>query len=85
MEQISMSLPDKTHDILNKLLEVYDQKQIAEKLNPITVNDWCRETINRVLKGKSEKCFNENELFFLEGLLPEKPPHYDNPDFTFID
>jgi len=85
MEQISMSLPDKTHDILKKLLEVYDQKQIAEKLNPITGNDWCRETINRVLKGKSDKYFSDNELFFLEGLLPKKPRHYNDPDFTFID
>jgi DNA (cytosine-5)-methyltransferase 1 len=75
----------KTTSLLNRLLEIYDQKQIAEKLNPIPDNDWCRETINRVLKGKSDKTFNEQEVFFLKGLFPKKPLHYDNPNFRFID
>lgn len=74
-----------TKNLLNSLLEIYDQKQIAEKLNPITDNDWCRETINRVLKNKSGKTFNEKEIFFLEGLFPKRPSHYDNPNFRFID
>ncbi|WP_218395745.1 DNA (cytosine-5-)-methyltransferase [Alteromonas lipotrueae] len=74
-----------TKNLLSSLLEIYDQKQIAEKLNPITDNNWCRETINRVLKGKSDKTFNEKEIFFLEGLFPRRPSHYDNPNFRFID
>lgn len=80
-----MNKTTKTKNILNRLLEIYDQKQIAEKLNPITDNDWCRETINRVLKDKSEKTFNEKEIFYLEGLFPQRPLHYDNPNFRFID
>lgn len=80
-----MDKKTQTKKLLNSLLEIYDQKQIAEKLNPITDNDWCRETINRVLKDKSDKTFNEKEIFFLEGLFPERPAHYNNPNFRFID
>lgn len=80
-----MDKKTQTKKLLNGLLEIYDQKQIAEKLNPITDNDWCRETINRVLKDKSDKSFNEKEIFFLEGLFPERPAHYNNPNFRFID
>lgn len=74
-----------TLNTLNTLLEIYDQKQIAELLNPHTGNDWCRETINRILKGKSEKCLSRFEASILETLLPVKPAHYDNPKFKFID
>jgi DNA (cytosine-5)-methyltransferase 1 len=80
-----MNKKEQTINLLNRLLEIYDQKQIAEKLNPITDNDWCRETINRVLKDKSDKTFDEKEIFFLEGLFAKKPRHYDNPNFRFID
>ncbi|MFC4701360.1 DNA (cytosine-5-)-methyltransferase [Glaciecola siphonariae] len=80
-----MNKKTQTKNLLQCLLEIYDQKQIAEKLNPITDNDWCRETINRVLKGKSDKTFNDKEVFFLEGLFPKRPAHYDNPSFRFID
>lgn len=80
-----MNDKNQTIRLLGRLLEIYDQKQIAEMLNPITDNDWCRETINRVLKSKSEKTFDEKEVFFLEGLFPSRPPHYDNPNFRFID
>ena len=80
-----MKSKNETLDTLNTLLEIYDQKQIAELLNPHTGNDWCRETINRILKGKSEKCLSKFEASILENLLPEKPAHYDNPKFKFID
>lgn len=80
-----MDKKTQTKKLLNRLLDIYDQKQIAEKLNPITDNDWCRETINRVLKNKSDKTFNEREVFFLEGLFPKRPAHYSNPNFRFID
>jgi DNA (cytosine-5)-methyltransferase 1 len=80
-----MKSKNETLDTLNTLLEIYDQKQIAELLNPHTGNDWCRETINRILKGKSEKCLSKFEASILENLLPAKPAHYDNPQFKFID
>ncbi|WP_026376079.1 DNA (cytosine-5-)-methyltransferase [Aestuariibacter salexigens] len=80
-----MTTKENTVELLTQLLEIYDQKQIAEKLNPVTPSDWCRETINRVLNGKSDRCLTDEETHFLKGLLPAKPDHYDNPEFTFID
>ncbi|WP_082880419.1 MULTISPECIES: DNA (cytosine-5-)-methyltransferase [unclassified Oleiphilus] len=74
-----------TLDLLTKILEIYDQKQIANHLNPHTENDWCRETINRILKGKSNKSLTDTEEQILLDLLPKKPNHYDNPSFKFID
>tara|TARA_R110002049_G_scaffold148242_2_gene311166 strand:+ start:24735 stop:26117 length:1383 start_codon:yes stop_codon:yes gene_type:complete len=74
-----------TVDLLNSLLEIYDQKQIANMLNPYTENDWCRETINRIVKGKSDKCLTLGEISILNSLLPSKPDHYDKPKFSFID
>lgn len=83
--EAEMQNKTETLNTLNTLLEIYDQKQIAELLNPHTGNDWCRETINRILKGKSEKCLSRFEASILETLLPVKPAHYDNPKFKFID
>lgn len=74
-----------TTQLLKNLLEIYDQKQIAEKLNPYTRNDWCRETINRVLKGKSDKLLTRSEARLLTSFLPSRPKHYGNPKFRFID
>lgn len=76
---------EKTVEVLTNLLEIYDQKQIAGLLNPHTANDWCRETINRILKGKSDKCLSEDESNILLDLLPKRPNHYDKPKFRFID
>lgn len=80
-----MPSKNETLDILTKLLEIYDQKQIASKLNPWTANDWCRETINRILKGRSDKTLTPDEYRILQELFPKRPKHYDNPSFTFID
>ncbi|WP_348771905.1 DNA (cytosine-5-)-methyltransferase [Pseudoalteromonas sp. MMG013] len=74
-----------TINLINRSLEIYDQKQIAEFLREQTPNDWCRETINRILKGKSDKRFTFREARILEDLFPKKPEHYDNPEFRFID
>ncbi len=74
-----------TIELLTTMLEIYDQKQIAAKLNPLTGNDWCRETINRILKGKSDKCLTKEEAYILLDLLPKRPKHYNNPKFRFID
>ncbi len=76
---------EKTIELLNIMLEIYDQKQIAAKLNPLTGNDWCRETINRILKGKSDKSLTIEEANILKDLLPKKPRHYNKPKFRFID
>lgn len=71
-------------DLLNRVLEIYDQKQIAEHLNSLGQDNWNRETINRWLKGKSHPKLSYAEFEHLKSLLPQ-PPERDRHDFTFID
>ncbi|UZA80998.1 DNA (cytosine-5-)-methyltransferase [Pseudomonas syringae] len=74
--------PAQDMDLLRRLLEIYDQGQLAAKLNEIG-SLHCRETVNRWVKGKSTPRLTYNEYKHLESLLP-KPPTY-KPSFTFID
>lgn len=73
--------------LIRKLLEIYDQKQIADFLNPEKkANGRCRETINRWLKGKvSGPALTHAEFEILKGLLPQPPKNHPNYDFKFID
>ncbi|QDX31480.1 DNA cytosine methyltransferase [Dickeya poaceiphila] len=72
--------------IINQLVEIYDQKYIAEALRAVGHNDWTRETLNRWLNGKAvQKPFTDIEVKMLKKLLPSPPichPHYR---FRFID
>ncbi|MEE4959713.1 DNA (cytosine-5-)-methyltransferase [Pseudomonas alliivorans] len=74
--------PAQDMDLLKRLLEVYDQRQLAAKLKEIG-SSHCRETINRWVKGKSTPRLTYREHAHLESLLPT-PPTY-KPSFTFID
>jgi len=79
MEQLTEDL-----ELLEKVLEIYDQKQIAEHLNSLGLDTWNRETINRWLKGKSQPKLSHSEFEHLKTLLPAQPES-DKHDFTFID
>jgi DNA (cytosine-5)-methyltransferase 1 len=70
--------------LLTRLLEIYDQKQIAGFLNEVSPESWCRETINRWLNGKAFPELNVAEHKALENLLP-KPVRKGKADFDFID
>ncbi|HED34235.1 MAG TPA: DNA (cytosine-5-)-methyltransferase [Gammaproteobacteria bacterium] len=70
--------------LLERVLEIYDQKQIAEHLNRLGQASWSRETINRWLKGKSSPKLSHSEYDHLQSLLPS-PARSDKHDFTFID
>ncbi|CAG9000647.1 MAG: DNA-cytosine methyltransferase [Candidatus Celerinatantimonas neptuna] len=83
--RMTMATKEETLVLLKRALEIYDQKQIAQKLDAMTEFDWCRESVNRILKGKSDRVFTSMEVSVIEGLFPERPAHYDEPDFTFID
>jgi len=72
--------------LIEKLLEIWDQKALAEALNQVSPGEWTREHLNKAMKKKEPlKLLNSVEHSFLKQLLPAKPSHYDNPDFTFID
>jgi DNA (cytosine-5)-methyltransferase 1 len=69
--------------LLRRLLEIYDQKQIAGFLNEVTPDRWCRETVNRWLNGKATPSLSVPEHRALADLLPQ--PRKGKTEFDFID
>ena len=74
--------PQQDLALLRQLLEIYDQKQIASKLNEIG-STHCRETVNRWVKGKAVPRLNHREFVHLQSLLPKRPE--GKTSFRFID
>jgi DNA (cytosine-5)-methyltransferase 1 len=72
-------------ELLQEVLEIYDQSFVGEYLNKTSPGKWCRETVNRWQKGKASPKLSHKEYKALQSLLPERPSHYDNPEFDFID
>lgn len=73
------------YDLLMQVLEIYDQTFVGEYLNQVTPSQWCRETVNRWVKGKASPQLSRTEYEAMQRLLPQRPAHYDQPDFDFID
>ncbi|MCW9193487.1 DNA-cytosine methyltransferase, partial [Klebsiella pneumoniae] len=46
---------EKDKELIAKVLEIYDQKYVAELLRKVGNNDWSRETINRWIKEGANK------------------------------
>lgn len=70
---------------VRRLLEIYDQKALAEKLREYN-NDWSRESLNRWLNGKAtQRALTESEIIILKSMLPKPPKHYPDYQFRFID
>ena len=72
-------------DLLNKVLEVYDQKFIAAHLRTFSPGSVSRETINRWLKGKTNPNLTYSEFQHLNDLLPKAPKKPADYDFKFVD
>lgn len=68
---------DRTCQLLKRTCWIYTQNEVAAHLG-VT-----REEVNRWLKGRVQ--VPKTYQFLLEELLPQKPAHYGNADFTFID
>jgi len=72
--------------MLQRVLEIYDQKFVAKYLNDITGSDWCRESINRLVNGKvKDKELTRREYAALQTLLPQPPKNHPTYEFKFID
>jgi len=72
-------------ELLDYLLDIYDQKFIASYLNKLTSERWCRETINRLVKGKASPAFTHQEYLHLQKLIPVPTVTPENHEFKFID
>lgn len=70
--------------LINELLETYDQGFIAKTLNDLGFDSWCRESINRWVKGKADRKLSHGEFEHLKSLLP-KPFQESGHEFRFID
>lgn len=72
--------------LLKKVLEIYDQKYVAQYINSVSGRDWCRENINRLVNGKeTNRELTRREFDALQALLPEPPAHHPRYEFDFID
>lgn len=72
--------------LIEKILEVYSQKHVAESLRKVGDNDWSRETLNRWINDKCEaKLLTAGEVFLLKNMLPEPPENHPSYAFRFID
>jgi len=72
--------------LIEQVLEIYDQKYVAELLRKVGKNDWTRETLNRWINGKcSPKSLTSAEEALLRKMLPEAPAHHPDYAFRFID
>lgn len=71
--------------LVSELLEIYDQKYLGRYLNQVSPGQWCRETINRWVKGKASPQLSYTEYEALTRLLPSPPAKHQKPDFDFID
>lgn len=77
--------------LLKLLVEIYDQKNLSQKLNCEETGlqtGIFREKLNRWHRNpQANPILIEPQTLdkIREALLPPKPAHWDNPDFTFID
>lgn len=81
-----------TDKLLKLLLTIYDQKTLALKLNcqetGLSLKEISREKLNAWKKNSSSSniLINEDTIEKIKlALLPQKPSHWDNPNFKFID
>jgi len=72
--------------LIERVLEIYDQKYVAELLRKVGKNEWTRETINRWINGKCPpKSLTSTEEALLKKMLPEPPAHHPDYAFRFVD
>jgi len=72
-------------ELIQQLLEIYDQKAIAEFLNEVSPDRWCRETLNRWVKGKASPKLTHSEYLTLKELIPIPKVTKESCEFRFID
>ena len=72
-------------ELIQQLLEIYDQKAVAEFLNEVSPDRWCRETLNRWIKGKASPKLTHSEYLTLKELIPSPKVTKENCEFRFID
>lgn len=70
--------------LLERVLEIYDQGTVASALKEVD-DRWCRETLNRSMKGRAKTKITRAEARRLIAMLPSPPRHRGRAAFRFID
>jgi len=84
--QAAQGKSEKELTLLKEVLEIYDQKTVAECLRSVSGHDWTRESVNRWVNGKAlPKALSEVELKMLSSLLPKPPVNHPHYAFRFVD
>lgn len=86
-EKLNKEDEQASHRLLKLLVEIYDQKNLSIKLNEIGFHT-SRENLNKYCKSPQSVSITLDKrvrTLISNQLLPAKPRHWDNPDFTFID
>ncbi|MCU5775460.1 DNA cytosine methyltransferase [Erwiniaceae bacterium BAC15a-03b] len=87
--QASVEMEDKKQKdlaLIQRVLEIYGQKYVAELLRKVSHTEWTREGINRWVKGKCQpKRLTHAEETLLHKMLPAAPEKSGNYRFRFID
>ncbi|MFT6834623.1 MAG: DNA (cytosine-5)-methyltransferase 1, partial [Francisellaceae bacterium] len=81
-------LTKESHQLLGLLIEIYGQKGLAERLSKLGVDGLEREILNKWSKKPDINPIiidEKTKIKIRSALLPNRPKHYDNPDFKFID
>lgn len=72
--------------LIEQVLEIYDQKYVAELLRKVGKNEWSRETLNRWINDKcSPRSLISAEEALLRKMLPEPPANHPEYAFRFVD
>lgn len=85
--EITLNSKLDTDKLLKLLINIYDQKNLSRALAELGINI-NREKLNRWKKDSDKHPITLNTIETQKiktALLPSKPLHWDNPDFTFID
>lgn len=85
-QELSQSSPYERlneRELLERVLDIYDQGRVAEALAEADPGNWCRETINRWVKGKASPRVTRAAWQRLVSMLPPPPQH--QAEFRFID
>lgn len=77
---------ERDRKLIERVLEIYDQKYVAELLRKTGNNEWSREALNRWVNHKSApKLLTAAEEALLQTMLPQPPAHHPDYAFRFID
>jgi DNA (cytosine-5)-methyltransferase 1 len=86
MSEINTTSPESDNlRLLQRVLESYEPKSVAEHLNVVSPGTWTRELLKSCVAGKKSLQFSESEYRQLQKLLPEAPRADQQHDFDFID